>query len=245
MPPPSLTSPEASMPNVTDVATATGLATASTPLTAAVSGVSQGDALSCLVAMNTTSGASTSATVTDSAGNTWTKSSHSEPGGTDVSVEIWTAVDVTPPATLTITPAASCDMAVTLLDLRGAAASSLLDAQAAASGTGTAPGSGNASPSSGLLDVLVGAIAIGSGAPIISGLPAWQNAAPLSFGAVVLQYGWSFAYGSGTAAYGCALVGSANWAAAVAALKPLVSTNVPLLGGRASRVVFPVGSMVR
>jgi Calcineurin-like phosphoesterase/Putative Ig domain len=161
--------------------------------------------------------------VTDSAGNTWTRVGAYDVSGHNSNGELWYAANATTVTTVTVHVAAAASMAFEVQEFSGVATAGPLDVSAGTSNTGTTASSGTAA-SSVANELVVGFIAGHNNAQAISVTsPGYVNQAQQTttagtIASIVTGYqvvgtpgSQSYAGGFGTAMY---------WAAGIAVFKP-------------------------
>jgi len=132
--------------------------TSSTALTAAFTSASTAGHLLVLSASVYTGATNTITSVTDSAGDTWTRIASKFVSGHNSDGELWYSANTKAVASVTAHTASASTMALTVQEFSGVATVNALDVSIGASGTGTTANSGSIT-STGANDLLVGFIA--------------------------------------------------------------------------------------
>jgi hypothetical protein len=141
------------------VQSAAGTATATSSALTATFGSATGTGHLLVVAASVYTGATNHVTsVTDSAGDTWTRAGTYFQAGHNSDAELWFTVAAAPSTTVTVHTATAASMVFQAQEYSGVVTTNPLDTSVGASNTGTTPASGNLTPGA-PHDLLVGFLA--------------------------------------------------------------------------------------
>jgi Calcineurin-like phosphoesterase/PEGA domain len=161
--------------------------------------------------------------VTDSAGNTWTRVGAYDTSGHYSDGELWYAANATPTTTVTVHVNSATTVSFELLDFTGIAATSPLDSSAGASSTGLSAASGSTT-SSASNELAVGFVA-GHGnpqaiTPSVTGYTAEPEQTSTGTGTGSVVAAFQVLSTQGATAFSATFSGPMYWAAGVALFKP-------------------------
>lgn len=161
--------------------------------------------------------------VTDSAGNTWTKVGAYDTSGHFSDGELWYAANANPTTTVTVHLASATTVSFELLEFTGVTATSRLDSSAGASNTGTSAASGSAA-SSASNELAVGFVAGHANSqamtPSATGYTAEPQQTSTGTNTTSVLAAFEILSTQGTATFSATFPNSMYWAAGVALFKP-------------------------